>query len=145
MCYDKTVPGWGNGDSERACDVRAGNCTDFHSFFMSLARAKGIPTRFVIGFSLPSTAGLATGYHCWAEFHADGTGWIPVDISDAAKSTAALPKDYWFGNLDARRVQFTIGRDIQLHPAPSTLLNYFIYPHAEADGRSTGCASATLE
>src|SRR5206468_2492705 len=31
MKYDKTEPGWGNGDTERACDIRKGNCTDFHS------------------------------------------------------------------------------------------------------------------
>src|ERR1041385_1136801 len=37
MKYDKTIAGWGHGDTERACDLRAGNCTDFHSLFMSLA------------------------------------------------------------------------------------------------------------
>lgn len=36
MTYDKTKPGWGKGDTERACDIKAGNCTDFHSLFMSL-------------------------------------------------------------------------------------------------------------
>jgi transglutaminase-like putative cysteine protease len=43
MKYDKTIPGWGHGDTERACDIKAGNCTDFHSLFMSMVRAKGIP------------------------------------------------------------------------------------------------------
>ncbi len=43
MIYDKTMPGWGMGDTERACDVQKGNCTDFHSLFISLARAEGIP------------------------------------------------------------------------------------------------------
>ena len=53
MIYDKTPgTGWGNGDTERACDVSKGNCTDFHSLFMSLARAEGIPARFIIGFPL---------------------------------------------------------------------------------------------
>jgi len=67
MTYDKTTPGWGNGDSERACDVAKGNCTDFHSLFMSLARAEGIPARFVIGFPLKAdTEGTIPGYHCWA-------------------------------------------------------------------------------
>ena len=57
MKYDKTIAGWGQGDTERACDIRAGNCTDFHSLFMSLARAKGIPARFVIGFPLKAADG----------------------------------------------------------------------------------------
>ena len=28
MDYNKTTPGWGNGDTLRACDVGKGNCTD---------------------------------------------------------------------------------------------------------------------
>ena len=84
MKYDKTIPGWGRGDTERACDIKAGNCTDFHSLFMSLARAKGIPTRFVIGFPLTAPDGNVKGYHCWAEFYVKGKGWIPVDASDAS-------------------------------------------------------------
>ena len=27
----------------RACDVKTGNCTDFHALFIGAARAKGIP------------------------------------------------------------------------------------------------------
>ena len=27
------------------------------------------------------------GYHCWAEFYVKGKGWIPVDASDASKTT----------------------------------------------------------
>jgi transglutaminase-like putative cysteine protease len=53
LSYDKSIPGWGNGDTIRACSVKAGNCTDFHSLFVSLARASGIPAKFVIGFSVP--------------------------------------------------------------------------------------------
>ena len=45
MTYDKVAPGWGKGDSERACDVRKGNCTDFHSLFMSLSRAQNVLMR----------------------------------------------------------------------------------------------------
>jgi transglutaminase superfamily protein len=31
MKYDKTGKGWGRGDAVYACDIRRGNCTDFHS------------------------------------------------------------------------------------------------------------------
>ena len=102
MKYDKTIPGWGHGDTERACDIKAGNCTDFHSLFMSMARAKGIPARFVIGFPMTVRPGTVTGYHCWAEFYVNGKGWIPVDPSEASKSTDAARRAYLFGNVPRR-------------------------------------------
>jgi transglutaminase-like putative cysteine protease len=145
MKYDKTIPGWGKGDTERACDIRAGNCTDFHSLFMSLARAKGIPSRFVIGFPMTAKDGQVKGYHCWAEFYVKGKGWIPVDPSEASKSADPTVRNYLFGNLDPDRVQFTMGRDLVLEPRTAAPLNYFIYPHAEANGAEIGTASVALE
>jgi transglutaminase-like putative cysteine protease len=145
MTYDKTTPGWGRGDTERACDVRKGNCTDFHSLFLSLARAKGIPARFVIGFPMPASGGKVAGYHCWAEFWVRGKGWIPVDASDASKTTDAARREYLFGNLDPDRVQFSTGRDLVLKPPTAEPLNFFIYPHAEANGKEIGSPSIALE
>jgi len=145
MTYDKTTPGWGKGDTERACDVRKGNCTDFHSLFISMARAKGIPARFVIGFPLTAADGNVKGYHCWAEFYVKGKGWIPVDASDASKSSDPAVRSYLFGNLDPNRVQFTVGRDLKLTPKTSQPLNYFIYPRAEGDGEEVGLPVITLQ
>jgi transglutaminase-like putative cysteine protease len=147
MVYDKTTPGWGMGDTERACDVQKGNCTDFHSVFISLARAQGIPARFVIGFPLKKEpAGTIPGYHCWAEFYLDGVGWVPVDASDASKTMDAARREYLFGNLDPDRIQFTVGRDLRLDPPPcAEPLNYFIYPHAEADGKPLAPVAIQLE
>ena len=142
MQYDKSEPGWGLGDTERACDIRKGNCTDFHSLFMSLARANGIPSRFVIGFPLTAPEGVVNGYHCWAEFW-NGKGWVPVDASDAAKNPDRA--EYLFGNLDAERVQFTVGRDLVLSPKTAEPLNYFIHPRGEVDGVPTGVPSIALE
>jgi transglutaminase-like putative cysteine protease len=133
--YDKSGTGWGRGDALWVCDARHGNCTDFHSLFISLARAEGIPARFEIGFPVPGgTEGTIAGYHCWAEFFVTGWGWVPVDISEAWKD----PKkhDYFFGSLDANRVQFTVGRDLTLKPKQhGDPLNYFIYPYVETDGK----------
>ena len=147
MTYDKIVPGWGQGDTERACDVQKGNCTDFHSLFMSLARAEGIPARFVIGFPIGSgEQGTVPGYHCWAEFYLPEKGWIPVDASDASKSSDARRRDYLFGNLDPNRIQFTMGRNIRLDPPPcAETLNYFIYPYAEGDGKALAPVAIRLE
>ncbi len=134
--YDKSKPGYGNGDVLWVCDSRFGNCTDFHSLFISLARSQSIPARFEIGFPLPPERGHGTigGYHCWAFFFVDRLGWIPVDISEADKHPEL--KEYYFGNLTEDRVTFSIGRDLTLVPKQDTgPLNFFVYPHVEIDGK----------
>ncbi|MBV9342759.1 MAG: transglutaminase domain-containing protein [Acidobacteria bacterium] len=136
MRYDKTGSGWGRGDAVWACDSKRGNCTDFHSPFIGMLRADGIPARFDIGFPLPEKKdkGDIPGYHCWAEFYAGHAGWVPVDISEAWK--AKEKQDYFFGSVDANRVQFSTGRDIMLFPKQDgPALNYFIYPYVEVDGK----------
>jgi transglutaminase-like putative cysteine protease len=135
--YDKTGKGWGRGDIYYACDARRGNCTDFHAIFIGYARAMGIPARFSIGFPLPSERGHGSisGYHCWAEFYAQGIGWIPIDASEAGKDPSK--REYFFGAHDENRVEFTRGRDLQLTPPQAgDPLNYFVYPYAEVDGKS---------
>jgi transglutaminase-like putative cysteine protease len=133
MKYDKSATGWGRGDALYACDIRRGNCTDFHSLFIGLARARGIPARFTIGFPIGSAKSAdVPGYHCWAEFYAGGV-WVPVDASEASKHPER--HDYYFGHLDAARVAFTMGRDLVLKPPQNgEPLNYLIYPYAELDG-----------
>ena len=136
MKYDKTGSGWGRGDALWACDAKRGNCTDFHSPFIGMLRADGIPARFDIGFPLPENKdkGDIAGYHCWAEFYAPKTGWVPVDISEAWK--AKQKEDYFFGSVDSNRVQFSTGRDITLSPKQDgPPLNYFVYPYVEVDGK----------
>ena len=136
MRYDKTGSGWGRGDAVWACDAKRGNCTDFHSPFIGMLRADGIPARFDIGFPLPENKdrGDIAGYHCWAEFYATKTGWIPVDISEAWK--AKEKRDYFFGSVDANRVQFSTGRDVTLSPKQDgAALNYFVYPYVEVDSK----------
>jgi len=135
MRYDKTGSGWGHGDTLWACDSKHGNCTDFHSVFISMARSQKIPARFQIGFPLPADKSSAEipGYHCWAEFYIDSVGWIPVDISEAWKHQEK--HDYFFGAHDVNRFQFTQGRDLKLSPAQDGVpLNYFVYPYVEAGG-----------
>jgi transglutaminase-like putative cysteine protease len=136
MKYDKTGTGWGHGDVLYACDAKKGNCTDFHSLFIAMARSQGIPARFEIGFPLPPDKHSAeiAGYHCWSDFYLEGKGWIPVDISEAWKHPEK--RDYFFGSHDVNRVQFSMGRDLHLNPAQDGKpLNYFVYPYVEADGK----------
>ncbi len=136
MRYDKTGTGWGRGDVLYACDARKGNCTDFHSLFIAMARSQGIPARFEIGFPLPPDkhSSEIAGYHCWADFFDPQRGWIPVDISEAWKHPEK--KDYFFGAHDANRMGFTIGRDLELSPKQDGKpLNYFVYPYVEVAGK----------
>ncbi len=136
MRYDKTGTGWGRGDVLYACDAKKGNCTDFHSLFIAMARSQGIPARFEIGFPLPSDkhSSEIAGYHCWAEFFEPQHGWVPVDISEAWKHPEK--KDYFFGAHDDNRMEFTMGRDLELSPKQDGKpLNYFVYPYVEVAGK----------
>lgn len=135
MAYDKTGIGWGRGDTRYACDVGRGNCTDFHALFMSLVRARGIPARFHMGLSVPphQGEGVLEGYHCWAEFWTPEHGWVPVDASEAWKHPER--RDDLFGNLDADRVEFSVGRDLKLPRMRGEPLSFIAGPYAEADGK----------
>ncbi len=134
MRYMKYGPGWGNGDAVYACDARTGNCTDFHAYFIALARAVGIPARFAIGASIPSerNEGGIDGYHCWAEFYTDGRWW-PVDISEGDKCSALTT--YYFGHHPANRFELSRGRDLVVEPSPvSGPINFLAYPVLEIAG-----------
>jgi transglutaminase-like putative cysteine protease len=143
MRYNKDGKGWGRGDAIWACTNKRGNCTDFHSLFIGMARSQGIPARFIIGFPIPDSAeGTIPGYHCWAQYYDKQRGWVPVDASEANKSGNP---DAYFGTLPNDRIQFTTGRDLTLAPAQQgPPLNYFIYPYAEADGKPIEKLSATF-
>ena len=127
--------GWGQGDAVYACDSRTGNCTDFHAYFIALARAVDIPARFTIGASIPSerNEGGINGYHCWAEFYSDGNWW-PVDISEGDKCSGLT--SYYFGHHPANRIEFSQGRDLVVEPGPqSGPINFLAYPLLEVDGK----------
>ncbi len=142
MRYIKYGDGWGKGDAVFACDARTGNCTDFHSYFIALARAVGIPARFAIGAAIPSerNEGGVDGYHCWAEFFADGKWW-PVDISEGNKYTGLAT--YYFGHHPANRFELSRGRDLVVEPGPTSgPINFLAYPVLEIGGKAV---KATVE
>ncbi len=148
--YQRTSPKLGEGDVAFVCDFRKGNCSDFHSYLISLARSLGIPAYLEFGFALagiplPSPLpkeGKIGGYHCWTWLYDEQVGWFPVDASDARRwvdAGQADKKDYLFGNLVLERsaVALSRGRDIQLEPRQKGgPLNYFVYPYGEADGQA---------
>ena len=135
--YARFGSGWGQGDAVYACNVRSGNCTDFHAYFIALARAIGIPARFAIGAAIPSERddGGIDGYHCWAEFYADGRWW-PVDVSEADKNASLA--SYYFGHQPANRIELSRGRDLVVEPGPASgPINFLAYPVLEVEGEPT--------
>jgi transglutaminase-like putative cysteine protease len=133
--YAKYGSGWGVGDAKYACDARSGNCSDFHAYFIALARAAHIPARFAIGAAIPAerNEGGIDGYHCWAEFFADGK-WVPVDVSEAYKNSSLA--DYYFGHHPANRFELSKGRDLVVEPGPASgPINLLAYPVLEVEGK----------
>jgi transglutaminase-like putative cysteine protease len=63
-----------------------GYCTYFATAFVLLARASGIPARYVQGFCIPrlptrgeSTPVTASMAHAWPEAYLEGVGWLPFE------------------------------------------------------------------
>lgn len=135
VMYDLSGDSWGKGDAIYACDFRTGNCSDFHSLFIGQVRSLNIPARFNMGFPLPENEneGIIPGYHCWAEFWIDSYGWIPVDASGAHKNPEKI--ETFFGGLDKHRIQFSLGRDINIPMAEAGPVNFIIYPYVEVNGK----------
>lgn len=137
MSYKKVGSQYGKGDAVYACDSRFGNCTDFHSYFIAIARSVNIPARFAIGAPIPSARneGGISGYHCWAEFYAEGKWW-PVDISEGDKYSSLAT--YYFGHHPANRIELSRGRDLVVKPSPSSgPINFLAYPLLEIGGKQT--------
>lgn len=151
------------GSTEFCLDTGTGNCTDIHSLWASLARAAGIPTRIVYGsFFKKELDGqdVDQSYHCWIEFYAPEIGWIPHDAALAELFTEDIPLtpqnttlvqrttpsgyfgkdlqlvDYYFGNLEERRVVWSLGRDLILHPRQEgEPVNAMAKAYVEIDGK----------
>jgi transglutaminase-like putative cysteine protease len=151
------------GSAEYCLRTKTGNCTDFHSLFSSLTLAVGIPTRMVYGSLLkPTLNGLDVdaSYHCWIQFYAPNLDWVTLDVSVADIYMGDFPLteknqklvelttavgyrgadptmvDYYFGNLDERRVVWSIGRDLQLDPPQEDgPVNALHKMYVEVDGK----------
>ncbi len=152
------------GSTEFCLGTKSGNCTDFHSLYASLSMAAGIPTRMVYGSLLkPTLDGVPVDadYHCWIQFYAPNYGWIPLDVSLAdiyGKEFPLTPKNkslvnlttatgyhgfdkskinFYFGNLDDRRVVWSLGRDLMMQPPQDDgPVNDMVEMYAEVDGKT---------
>jgi transglutaminase-like putative cysteine protease len=136
MTYDKQGEGWGAGDTEWACSMGRGNCTDFHTLFLAILRCAGVAGEFEIGAAFPEgiedgdITHFKCGYHCWVRFFVPELGWVPADVSEASRHPEK--RDYFFGAIDADRVMLSRGRDITMVPASAAgPENFFTEPRLE--------------
>lgn len=151
------------GSTEYCLTTKTGNCTDFHSLWTSLARPAGLPTRMVYGsFFKKELDGqdMDQSYHCWPEFYVAGIGWVPHDVAiadifagdfqmnadneklvrlttaDGYKGADPAKVDYYFGNIDERRVTWSRGRDLTLSPKQDGgPVNALAKAYVEVDGK----------
>ena len=127
----------GKGSATYCVSEKGGSCTDMHALFISMARARGIPTRLQFGSLLkPANEGKAIdpGYRCWIEYFVPNYGWVSADL--AAANTNPVKRDFYFSGLDERRIHFLEGRDLELCPRQEgPRLNLLISAYIEVDGK----------
>ena len=135
---DPTKPSTSVGDAESCLINGGGTCTDMHSLFIALARARGIPARLQMGYRLgEANAGKETnpGYRCWVEYFVPNYGWISSDIVEA-DDPKGLGRARWFTGLTERRLWLNEGREFNLAGRAVTdhRINTMIVGYAEIDG-----------
>lgn len=132
----------GKGSATYCMDSKTGNCTDFHALYQAMARVVDLPTQFVMGTALKAELDgvekfddpkQEPSYHCWVRTYFPGRGWVYSDISYA--DVAPEKKEYYFDHIDANRVAFSFGRNIDLAPKQDgAKLNWFVKCYVEVDG-----------
>ncbi len=135
---DPTKPNCGIGDAEDCMTNAGGCCTDLHSMFIAMARARGIPARLQMGYRLREpNAGkeVDPGYRCWAEYFVPNYGWVSADIVEA-DANGGLGRTRWFTDLTERRLWLNEGREFKLAGSAhlDDRVNTMIIGHAEIDG-----------
>ena len=73
-------------------DEQRGYCTSFASSLVVMARAVGLPSRYVEGYSVvPGENGIAyvtqKNAHTWCEIYFTGFGWLPFDATPGLNNT----------------------------------------------------------
>jgi transglutaminase-like putative cysteine protease len=116
----------GNTSVSRLLETRQGDSFDYARLYTAMLRASGVPARIISGCYI--FADSTTSVHYWVEFYVPGFGWVPSDpfVGDTGYGDdieVEDPADYYFGNVDNRRIAFSRGI-IELRPTdPTSRLN----------------------
>jgi transglutaminase-like putative cysteine protease len=135
---DASKPKCSVGDAGDCMANAGGCCTDLHSMFIALARARGIPSRLQMGYRLrePNEGKeVDPGYRCWAEYYLPNYGWVPADIVEA-DDPKGLGRTRWFTGLTERRLWLNEGREFDLagRAINDRRVNTMVIGYAEIDG-----------
>lgn len=109
--YDNDIPE--NIGAVRALKSGKGDCTEFADLFVSLCRAKGVPSRVITGAL--AVSGINPN-HNWAEFFDHRYGWIPVDPTRGNETNDS------FDDLPAQYIYYTFERSDKI--LKSNVSNY---------------------
>ncbi len=80
--------------------LRAGVCQDFAHLFIAVARAMGVPARYVSGYIHdPRERGVMGASHAWGEAWVPNRGWVGYDATHPVRITehhvrVAVGRDY---------------------------------------------------
>jgi transglutaminase-like putative cysteine protease len=79
-------------------ELRAGVCQDFAHLFIAVARAMGVPARYVSGY-IHAPGAATTASHAWAEAWLPGRGWVGYDATHPVRTSEhhvrlAVGRDY---------------------------------------------------
>ena len=96
--YDRSVTNVYSAVDE-VLQLRAGVCQDFAHLFIAVARAMGVPARYVSGYIHFPGEKMSTASHAWAEAWVPGRGWIGFDATHPVRTTPhhvrlAVGRDY---------------------------------------------------
>ncbi|MCB1062642.1 MAG: transglutaminase domain-containing protein [Verrucomicrobiae bacterium] len=135
---DPSKPHCGRGSAEDCLVNGGGCCTDLHSLFIAMARARGIASRMQYGYRLLDAkegTEFDPGYRCWVEYFIPGAGWVPTDIVAADNADEANP--YRWSSLSPYRVWLWEGRSFELTPKTSSdaPIDTMLCGWAEIDGK----------
>lgn len=99
FAYDRAVTNVYSAVDE-VLELRAGVCQDFAHLFTAVARAMGVPARYVSGYiHAQRGSGVATASHAWAEAWVPARGWVGYDATHPVRTSdhhvrLAVGRDY---------------------------------------------------
>jgi transglutaminase-like putative cysteine protease len=99
FAYDRAVTNVYSAVDE-VLELRAGVCQDFAHLFIAVARAMGVPARYVSGYiHAQRGSGVATASHAWAEAWVPSRGWVGYDATHPVRTSdhhvrLAVGRDY---------------------------------------------------
>jgi transglutaminase-like putative cysteine protease len=126
LVYTYNGRDWG---AQAALGEMGADCSEYASLMAALARAAGIPARYLEGvlYLEPETAALARREHAWLEVYLPGIGWTPMDPT--LGRSLGLREKYFAAN-SPDHIVVTRGRN------PSALRGGSYYTHIYWPGPS---------